>query len=188
MASNMESIVSNRHNRADTPPKSARNQDRASWVVQVGLLSNLGLAVVKLLGGWTFHSKALTADAWHSFTDLTTDALALFALYLSTSLQKTTLRPSTAGKMENVLSLLATGLLVATGVHLGWESVMALRILDRSPDATADYSAPSLQAIWPAALTVFVKEWLYHMSELPRETVPRVMDCGGGANSVSEQP
>lgn len=156
----------------------ATAEELSTRIVRIGLLTNLGLAGIKLAGGWVFKSKSLTADGWHSMTDLVTDILALAAIVVSSMLKSTDMRKSTIGHVESVMSLLASGLLVILGVHMGWESGVALRSQLFSQSTTADnvtlphdHDAPSMQAMWVATLTILVKEWLYHASKCTTSVV-----------------
>jgi divalent metal cation (Fe/Co/Zn/Cd) transporter len=152
-----------------SPADLASVGNRGAFIMQIGILSNLGLAVIKLLGGMAFNSKSLTADAWHSFTDVTADLLALFAIFLQARLAKTSLKRSTITTTEHLLSLMTAGVLVAAGVHLGWESGVALQghfLGGQGSGSLEDGdSAPSFHAIWAAALTIVVKETLYYRSK-----------------------
>lgn len=53
---------------------------RITWI---GLLVNLLLGCVKVLGGWLLQSKALLADGAHSLLDLLTDMVVLIGLSLA---------------------------------------------------------------------------------------------------------
>src|SRR3990167_2275536 len=52
---------------------------QAKKVTIIGAVVNALLGLVKLLGGIGFHSHALVADGIHSFSDLITDIMVLFA-------------------------------------------------------------------------------------------------------------
>lgn len=137
---------------------------KGARIIQIGLLCNLGLALIKLAGGWMLNSKALTADAWHSFSDLTTDILALVAVAVSSfSQSQTKISATTTARIERLLAIMAAGLLMTTAVHLGWDAVSSIRDQMMGQSALSDVK-PSIQAVWPAILTVVVKESLYHAS------------------------
>ncbi|HBR92899.1 cation diffusion facilitator family transporter [Coraliomargarita sp. SDUM461003] len=55
----------------------------AKKITWVGLLLNLLLGCVKVLGGWLLQSKALLADGAHSLLDLLTDVAVLVGLSLA---------------------------------------------------------------------------------------------------------
>lgn len=138
---------------------------KGARIIQIGLLCNLGLALIKLAGGWMLNSKALTADAWHSFSDLTTDILALVAVAVSSFSQShTKISATTTARVERLLAIMAAGLLMTTAVHLGWDAVSSIRDQMMGQSALSDVK-PSIQAVWPAILTVVVKESLYHASK-----------------------
>lgn len=163
-----ESPRSNGHSHSHGATSS---ENLRTWIVQVGILVNLGLAVVKLFGGWAFKSKSLTADGWHSMTDLVTDVLALVSVLLTSV-------PSIANKMrpavpnaEGLIALTISGLLIVMGAHEGWESLMVFKtsFFGRSSQfgdaGDLAHDIPSLQAVWIAGLTILAKEWLYHKSK-----------------------
>lgn len=180
------------HHHAGDLLKSTSIGSSGTRIVQLGLISNLALALIKLASGWALRSKSLTADAWHSFGDLIVDCLALFALILSSVLHKTSKSETATARIERMLSMAAAGLLIYTASHVGWESLVALQAHSSAGSLTNDKistnhtigqhhhhhhhdpmeeESPSLQAIWPAALTFVVKEWLYRASKFtnPKE-------------------
>ena len=53
--------------------------ETARHVTLVGALVNAFLGSIKMLGGIFFHSHALFADGLHSFSDLITDGMVVFA-------------------------------------------------------------------------------------------------------------
>lgn len=138
--------------------------------------------VVKLAGGIAFHSQAMVADAWHSFSDLGSDLLTWLTVTSS-------LRPPNAqyplgfGKVESLGALGVSGMLLFSGCYMFLGSSQALMTMV-FPEAQellggvlghvhshshshshAHGGAPSMNAAWLAAATVAVKEWLYQASE-----------------------
>jgi len=127
-----------------------------------------------------FHSHAMIADAWHSVTDLASDILTL--LTVSWSLKDPTKEfPTGFGKVESLGSLGVSGMLLAGGLLMGWSSIIGvLTQLGVDPSMMESLAhdhghshshshshsgAPSIHAIWLAAGTVLIKEWLYHASK-----------------------
>ncbi|KAF5021050.1 hypothetical protein F66182_6928 [Fusarium sp. NRRL 66182] len=156
---------------------SANKDDPGVRITRIGLLSNLGMAVVKFAGGWAFNSKAMTADAWHSITDLASDILTLATV--TWSLKPPTDRfPMGFGKVESLGSLGVSSMLLAGGLYMGWDSGISLYghfypeaahgILEHvghghsHSHGAAALGIPSMHAAWLAAGTILVKEWLYH--------------------------
>lgn len=153
------------HHQASSLLKSPLTGQAGTRIIQIGIAANLGLALIKLVCGRILNSKALTADAWHSFSDLTTDFLALLALALSSLFQsKSTFSKSTTATIESLLAISASGALLATSIHLGWEAVTDIRGHMTGVAMLAE-TKPSVQAIWPGLLTLLVKESLYHASK-----------------------
>ncbi|KJZ77044.1 hypothetical protein HIM_03365 [Hirsutella minnesotensis 3608] len=159
---------------------SANKNDSGVRITRIGLLSNLGMAIAKFIGGWAFNSKAMTADAWHSIADLASDILTLATV--SWSLKPPTDRfPMGFGKVESLGSLGVSGMLLFGGFYMGWESAISLyghfnpeaahHILEHfgghghghsHSHSAASLGIPSIHAAWLAAGTILIKEWLYH--------------------------
>lgn len=95
---------------------------RITWI---GLLSNVGMAIGKGIGGVMFHSQALLADAIHSLSDLISDFLTLATISVAA-------RPPTAdfphgyGKIETLGSLGVSVLLLLAGVSVGWSGLVSI--------------------------------------------------------------
>lgn len=159
---------------------SQNKNDAGVRITRIGLYSNFGMAVAKFIGGYLFHSQAMIADGWHSMTDLASDILTLATV--SFSLRPPTDRyPWGFGKVESLGSLGVSGMLLAGGIFMGMNSLETLYghfFLDA--DAAAELlhhghghshshshgaMGPSIHAVWLAAGTVLVKEWLYHASK-----------------------
>ncbi|KND92291.1 Mitochondrial metal transporter 2 [Tolypocladium ophioglossoides CBS 100239] len=160
---------------------SANKNDSGVRITRIGLLSNLGMAIAKFIGGWAFNSKSMTADAWHSIADLASDVLTLATV--SWSLKPPSDRfPMGFGKVESLGSLGVSGMLLVGGFYMGWESAISLyghfnpelahEILEHvghghsHSHGAASLGIPSIHAVWLAAGTILIKEWLYHASEL----------------------
>ncbi|CAF9903342.1 MAG: mitochondrial metal transporter [Heterodermia speciosa] len=123
------------------------------------------MAIGKGLGGWTFNSQALIADAFHALTDLVSDFMTLGTV--AWALKPPTPRfPSGYGKIESLGSLGVSGLLLSGGVlmclnscnilcdqFLGFELLHALH--------SHSHGIPDWNAAWLAGGSIIVKEWLY---------------------------
>ncbi|KAF7554829.1 hypothetical protein G7046_g6695 [Stylonectria norvegica] len=172
------SPLSHHHHHHDNAFLTSSNKnDPGVRITRIGLVCNLGMAVAKFAGGWAFNSKAMTADAWHSITDLASDVLTLATV--SWSLKPPTDRfPMGFGKIESLGSLGVSGMLLAGGMYMGWESGISLyghfypeMAGDMIGHAAHGHShshgamalgIPSMHAAWLAGGTILVKEWLYH--------------------------
>jgi divalent metal cation (Fe/Co/Zn/Cd) transporter len=160
---------------------SKNRSDPGVRITNIGLLSNLAMAIAKFIGGWAFGSRAMIADAWHSVTDLASDILTLATV--SWSIKPPTERfPLGFGKVESLGALGVSGMLIVGGCYMGWESAFSL-YEHFNPEAAhtllehvggghghshshspAALGIPSIHAAWLAAGTILVKEWLYHAS------------------------
>ena len=159
---------------------SKNKNDAAVRITRIGLFCNFGMFIVKLAGGIAFHSQAMVADAWHSFSDLGSDLLTW--LTVSSSLRPPNAQyPLGFGKVESLGALGVSGMLLFSGCYMFLGSSQALIALV-SPEAQemlhgvvghvhshshghSHGGAPSLNAAWLAAGTVAVKEWLYQASK-----------------------
>lgn len=170
------------HHHHDTSYLVSKNRnDPGVRITNIGLASNLAMAAIKFVGGWTFNSKAMIADAWHSMTDLASDVLTLATV--SWSIKSPTDRfPLGFGKVESLGALGVSGMLLVGGCYMGWESAISLyghfnpeaahHIMEHvghghsHSHSAASLGIPSIHAAWIAGGTILIKEWLYHASTL----------------------
>lgn len=168
------------HHHDNTYLVSANKNDPGVRITRIGLISNLGMAIAKFVGGYTFNSRAMTADAWHSIADLASDILTLATV--SFSLKPPSERfPMGFGKVESLGSLGVSGMLLVGGLYMGWESALSLfghfypdmahEILHHvghghsHSHGYSNLDIPSVHAAWLAGGTILVKEWLYRASK-----------------------
>lgn len=165
---------SHHHHHDNTYLTSTNKNDAGVRITRIGLYSNLGMAVVKGVGGYVFNSQSMIADAWHSLTDLASDILTLATVSWSLK-PPTALFPTGFGKVESLGSLGVSGMLLLGGCFMclnSCELLYAHFFLDAHAAAelathahghshSHAHAGPSLHAAWLAAGTVIVKEWLY---------------------------
>jgi divalent metal cation (Fe/Co/Zn/Cd) transporter len=141
-------------------------KDPGVSLTRLGMVCNLVIALSKIIGGWAFNSSVLTADGWHSVTDLTSDVLTLVTLFLGLKAQNNArFKPE---DVEFYGSIVISTILLFAASHMGWESLNSLYdYFNAEPTAghAITVSAPSIYAAGIAFATVLVKEWLYHASE-----------------------
>ncbi|KAG6035255.1 hypothetical protein E4U19_005045 [Claviceps sp. Clav32 group G5] len=176
--SHSHSVFGHHHHHHDnTYLTSANTSDPGVRITRLGLLSNLGMAIAKFIGGWAFNSRAMVADAWHSLADLASDILTLLTVSWSSKPPNDRF-PMGFGKVESLGSLGVSGMLLVGGLYMGWESAISLyghfnpegahHIFEHvghghsHSHSPADLDIPSIHAVWLAAGTIFIKEWLYH--------------------------
>ncbi|MDI1352752.1 MAG: cation diffusion facilitator family transporter, partial [bacterium] len=95
---------------------------QAKKVTLLGALVNALLGVIKLIGGIIYHSHALVADGVHSFSDLITDVMVLFASKFG-SLDADDSHPYGHQRIETAATLFLSLLLILAGVGIGWHAV-----------------------------------------------------------------
>jgi hypothetical protein len=171
---------SHHHHHDNAYLTSTNKNDAGVRITRIGLYSNLGMALVKGVGGYIFNSQSMIADAWHSLTDLASDVLTLATVSWSLK-PPTALFPTGFGKVESLGSLGVSGMLLFGGCFMclnSCEILYAHFFLDAHAAAelamhahghshSHAHAGPSLHAAWLAAGTVLVKEWLYQASKLP---------------------
>ncbi|KAF5228586.1 hypothetical protein FANTH_14466 [Fusarium anthophilum] len=175
--SHSHGILGHHHHHDNAYLTSGNKDDPGVRITRIGLVSNLGMAIAKFAGGWAFNSKAMTADAWHSITDLASDILTLATVTWSLK-PPTDKFPMGFGKVESLGSLGVSSMLLAGGLYMGWDSGISLYghfypeaahgILEHvghghsHSHGAAALGIPSMHAAWLAAGTILIKEWLYH--------------------------
>ena len=80
------------------------------------------LASSELIGGYFFHSHALVADGIHSFSDLITDIMVLFASKYG-SLDADASHPYGHQRIETAATFLLALLLILAGLGIAWNSI-----------------------------------------------------------------
>ncbi|KAL6913080.1 hypothetical protein FSHL1_010762 [Fusarium sambucinum] len=176
--SHSHGILGGHHHHHDNAYLTSGNKDDPGVrITRLGLVSNLGMAIAKFAGGYAFNSKAMTADAWHSITDLASDILTLATVTWSLK-PPTDKFPMGFGKVESLGSLGVSSMLLMGGLYMGWDSGISLYghfypeaahgILEHvghghsHSHGAAALGIPSMHAAWLAAGTILIKEWLYH--------------------------
>ncbi len=122
----------------------------ALGVTWLGLVCNLLLAVGKGFVGLLTNSAALIADAGHSFSDLLSDGVTLWAVWVS-RMPRDENHPYGHGRFETVGALFVAVLLGATGIGV---AIHAFSHIDAPV-------VPAPLALWAAGASIFVKEGLF---------------------------
>lgn len=134
---------------ASLAERSAEAQ-KATWV---SVVVNLVLTVAQLLVGWFAHSQSLVAHGLHSFSDLLSDFLVIYASRQSAHPADHE-HPYGHARMETAATLVLGVSLTLIGGGILWESGMRLQHIDALP-------AVERSAFWVAVATVVAKEGLY---------------------------
>lgn len=135
------------------PSNRAAEIRAAHKVTLIGMLVNAVNAIAKLLVGVWANSSALIADSIHSFSDLLSDLLVLFATHFGRQKPDED-HPYGHDRYETLATLLLGTILIAVAGALMWDSLS--RLLKPS-----EIIIPSALALIVAALSVLSKEWIY---------------------------
>lgn len=135
---------------ASSPGDRASEAQRATWV---SVVVNLVLTVAQLIVGWLAHSQSLVAHGLHSFSDLLSDFLVIYASRQSAH-PADHAHPYGHARIETAATLVLGVSLVLIGGGILWESGMRLQHIEVLP--VVEFSA-----LWVAIATVLAKEALY---------------------------
>jgi len=125
-------------------------------VTLVGSAVDLLLGIIKIVGGWLGHSHALIADGVHSFSDLATDVLVLYAAKHAHA-EADEDHPYGHARIETAATVGLGVALIAVSLGVVYDGVTSLM----NPQALV---VPEAWAIGIAALSVVGKEAIYHYS------------------------
>jgi len=117
--------------------------------------ANLGLCIVKLLGGILGGSQALIADAVHSLSDVIIAILVIVGLKVS-SVPPDDDHHWGHGNIEFIVSAIIGTLLVCTAITI---TIVSLATIIRG-----DIYNPSILAVWAAAISVVANEIMFRHS------------------------
>lgn len=95
---------------------------QARKVTLIGACVNALLGIIKLIGGYLYHSHALIADGVHSISDLFTDVMVLFASKYG-SLDADDTHPYGHQRIETAATLLLALLLILAGCGIAWDAI-----------------------------------------------------------------
>ena len=121
----------------------------------VSIAVNLLLSACKLAAGLIAHSGAMISDAVHSASDIVSTLIVMVGVKLSGKAPDKE-HPYGHERMECVAAIVLAGVLLATGVAIGYAG--AKRILDSSREALP---VPGLLALAAAILSIAVKEGMF---------------------------
>lgn len=133
-----------------TPAERAAEAQRATWV---SVAVNLMMTVAQIIIGWLAHSQSLVAHGVHSFSDLLSDFLVIYASRQSVH-PADQAHPYGHARVETAATLVLGASLTLIGGGILWQSGLRLQHIEALP-------AVELSALWVAVATVIAKEGLY---------------------------
>jgi len=135
---------------AATAGERAAEAQRATWV---SVAVNLAMTLLQLVAGWLTHSQSLLAHGLHSFSDLLSDFLVIYASRQSAH-PADAAHPYGHARIETAATLVLGASLALIGGGILWESGLRLQHVEGLPAVEAG-------ALWVAIATVLAKEALY---------------------------
>ncbi|MBP5985567.1 MAG: cation transporter [Azonexus sp.] len=138
------------HHAATSPADRAAEAQKATWV---SVAVNLVMTLAQLIVGWLAHSQSLIAHGLHSFSDLLSDFLVIYATRQSAH-PADKAHPYGHARVETAATLVLGASLMFIGGGILWESGMRLQHIENLP-------VVELSALWVAIATVVSKEVLY---------------------------
>ncbi|WP_265946796.1 cation diffusion facilitator family transporter [Dechloromonas sp. A34] len=133
-----------------SPAERAAEAQRATWV---SVVVNLVLTVAQIIIGWLAHSQSLVAHGVHSFSDLLSDFLVIYASRQSAH-PADQQHPYGHARVETAATLVLGASLTLIGGGILWQSGLRLQHIEVLP-------AVEFSAFWAAVATVIAKEGLY---------------------------
>lgn len=131
-------------------PQRYREASRATWI---SAALNLLLTLAQLVVGWLAHSQSLIAHGLHSFSDLLSDFLVLYANRKG-SHPADREHPYGHARVETAATLILGASLAAIGFGILWEATLRLQHVAAQPPV-------ELLALWVALFTAASKEALF---------------------------
>jgi cation diffusion facilitator family transporter len=131
-------------------PQRYREASRATWI---SAALNLVLTLAQLIVGWVAHSQSLIAHGLHSFSDLLSDFLVLYANRKG-SHPADREHPYGHARVETAATLILGTSLSLIGFGILWEATLRLQ-------AVAELPPVELLALWVAIFTAAAKEVLF---------------------------
>lgn len=122
-------------------------------ITLIGSLLDFALGVAKILVGWLANSQALIADGIHSFSDLLTDFMVLYAAKHSHQAADEA-HPYGHGRIETLATVSLGLVLTGIGIGIAYGAVQRLN----EPDILLEFS---VIAILVAIMSIVSKEWIY---------------------------
>ena len=123
----------------------------ASRAALLGLVINLVLGLVKLIGGILGSSFALISDAVNSLGDSLTSVVVVFALWFAQRPPDDE-HPYGHTKAEAIAASHVALVILVSALYIGWEAIHRWSI---------PHALPPVWTLWIAGINILIKEWLY---------------------------
>ncbi|KAF5038183.1 putative cation efflux system protein [anaerobic digester metagenome] len=124
-----------------------------SWVTIIG---NVLLTAAKLAAGIIARSSAMVSDAVHSASDIVSTVVVIWGVRLSAQREDAE-HPYGHERMESAAAVALAGLLMATGVYIGFGGVKTIL-----SGLAGSFVVPGYLALAAAVVSIVAKELMYH--------------------------
>ncbi len=132
-----------------------KNGEIAMHVSRVTILANVVLSALKLLAGLLAHSGAMVSDGVHSLSDVFSTVIVMVGIRLAGK-KSDKEHPYGHERMECVAAIVLAGVLLATGLVIGYDGVK--KILYSREGAL---QVPGTLALAAALVSIVVKEVMF---------------------------
>lgn len=123
--------------------------NKITKVMMVSMITNVFLSMIKIVVGIVGKSSALLADGVHSFSDLSTDVVAVAGNHISNK-PADLKHPYGHGKIEYITSMIISLVILALGLGIIYNSV------------SKEIVVPSLMVVLVSFVTIVIKYMLSH--------------------------
>jgi cation diffusion facilitator family transporter len=120
-------------------------------IALASIFISAALAAAKIVVGLKAHSTAVVSDGVESASDVLASSLVLFGLYMAAKPPDAE-HPYGHGRLETLAGMAVGIILAAMGLLISVESLQR---------ATRPHDTPSVFAIWPVLISIFVKGSMY---------------------------
>ena len=128
----------------------------AMRVARVTMFINLGLSVLKLAAGLIARSGAMVSDAVHSASDVLSTVIVMIGMRAAGKASDRE-HPYGHERLECVAAIILAGMLLATGLMIGYQGIRTIAEANHTPPAV-----PGLLALIAAVISIAVKEGMFH--------------------------
>ena len=125
----------------------------------VSVVGNIALSLLKLLVGIFAHSGALISDAVHSASDVFSSIIVIIGVKLSAR-ESDDDHPYGHERLECVAAIVLAMVLLLTGMFIGYKAIRNI-----VSGEYEDLAVPGVSAIIAAALSIIVKELMFHYTK-----------------------
>ena len=126
-------------------------------VSRVSIYANVALSAVKLLAGLIAHSGAMVSDAVHSISDVFSTFIVMIGVHMAGK-DSDKEHPYGHERMECVAAIILAGVLLATGLLIGYHGVQSILHPEK-------LQVPGVMALAAAVLSIAVKEAMFRYTK-----------------------